>query len=61
MKQILILILLISSIFTRNYPLYKQCDQQWANDQLGTSPVNTICRAGCLLSSSAMALKGTGH
>jgi ABC-type bacteriocin/lantibiotic exporter with double-glycine peptidase domain len=40
--------------------MYKQCDPQWANDQLGTSS-NTICSAGCLMSSAAMALSGTGH
>ena len=42
-----------------NYPLYKQCDSSWANDQLGTSS-KTICQAGCLMSSVAMALKGHG-
>lgn len=40
--------------------MYKQCDIQWANDQLGTSS-NTICSAGCLITSAAMALSGTGH
>jgi hypothetical protein len=55
-----ILLLLIAIAFTRNYPLYKQCDSRWANDQLGTSS-NTICKAGCLMSSAAMALSGTGH
>ena len=43
----------------RSYPLYKQCDPKWGNDQLGTSS-NTICRAGCLMSSVAMALSGCG-
>jgi hypothetical protein len=55
-----ILILLIAIAFTRNYPMYKQCDSRWANDQLGTSS-NTICKAGCLMSSASMALAGTGH
>jgi hypothetical protein len=55
-----ILLLLIAIAFTRNYPMYKQCDSRWANDQLGTSS-NTICKAGCLMSSAAMALSGTGH
>lgn len=45
---------------TRTYPMYKQCDPTWANDQLGTSS-NTICSAGCLMSSAAMALTGTGR
>ncbi len=56
----LILLQLFVVIFTRNYPLFKQCDSRWGNQQLGTSPTNTICRAGCLLSSSAMALSGIG-
>lgn len=43
-----------------NYPLYKQCDAKWAKEQLGTSS-NTICSAGCLMSSSAMALYAAGN
>lgn len=43
---------------SRTYPMYKQCDPAWRNDQLGTSS-NTICSAGCLMSSAAMALTGT--
>lgn len=43
-----------------NYPLYKQCDPKWAKEQLGTSS-NTICSAGCLMSSSAMALYAVGN
>jgi ABC-type bacteriocin/lantibiotic exporter with double-glycine peptidase domain len=45
---------------SRTYPLYKQCDSAWRDEQLGTSS-NTICSAGCLMSSASMALKGTGH
>ena len=40
--------------------MYKQCDSAWGKEQLGTSS-NTICSAGCLMSSAAMALSGTGH
>ncbi len=40
-------------------PMYKQCDSKWGNDQLGTSS-NTICKAGCLMSSVSMALSGCG-
>jgi ABC-type bacteriocin/lantibiotic exporter with double-glycine peptidase domain len=40
--------------------MYKQCDPAWRNEQLGTSS-STICSAGCLMSSAAMALAGTGH
>ena len=60
MKIFVIVSLLFCTILARNYPLYKQCDSQWANDQLGTSS-QTICQAGCLMSSAAMALTGTGH
>ena len=38
------------------WPLYKQCDASWGNDMLGHSSV-TICRAGCAMSSVAMALR----
>jgi hypothetical protein len=58
--KIVILVLLVVGVFTRTYPLYKQCDPAWKNEQLGTSS-NTICSAGCLMSSASMALTGTGH
>lgn len=50
-------ILILSSC--RSYPLYKQCDSKWGSEQLGTS-ANTICKAGCLMSSVSMALSGIG-
>ena len=59
MKLLLIAVLIVACL-SRSYPLYKQCDARWANDQLGTSS-NTICKAGCLMSSAAMALAGHGH
>ena len=58
--KIACLFLLITIALSRSYPLYKQCDSRWGNEQLGTSS-NTICKAGCLMSSIAMALSGTGH
>lgn len=58
--KIAIFALLVVGILTRTYPMYKQCDNAWRNEQLGTSS-NTICSAGCLMSSAAMALSGTGH
>ena len=58
--KIAILAILVIGVISRTYPLYKQCDPQWKNEQLGTSS-NTICSAGCLMSSAAMALAGTGH
>jgi hypothetical protein len=41
---------------------YKQCDSRWANNQLGTCS-ETICSAGCAMSSVAMILqtKGAGQ
>lgn len=60
MKSTLILFALVAVALSRNYPLYKQCDPQWGSHQLGTSS-KTICQAGCLMSSAAMALSGTGH
>ena len=57
-KYLLIAALLIAAS-TRSYPLYKQCDSKWANEQLGTSS-NTICKAGCAMSSLAMGLSGIG-
>jgi ABC-type bacteriocin/lantibiotic exporter with double-glycine peptidase domain len=59
MKAI-ILILLVIGTLAYNFPLYKQCDSRWGNQQLGTGS-QTICQAGCLMSSAAMALAGTGH
>lgn len=41
---------------------YKQCDSRWANNQLGTCS-ETICSAGCAMTSVAMILqtKGAGQ
>ena len=41
------------------YPLFKQCDSRWSADRLGTSS-NSICKAGCLMSSVSMVLNGCG-
>lgn len=59
MKYIILSILIVACL-SRSYPLYKQCDSRWGSNQLGTSS-NTICKAGCLMSSAAMALSGVGH
>ena len=58
--KVVIFVFLVVGVFTRTYPLYKQCDSAWKNEQLGTSS-STICSAGCLMSSASMALAGTGH
>jgi hypothetical protein len=39
-----------------DYPLFKQCDDRWGSDIMGTK---TICSVGCLMSSTAMGLWGT--
>jgi ABC-type bacteriocin/lantibiotic exporter with double-glycine peptidase domain len=58
--KFVILSLLIVLVFSRSYPLYKQCDAKWGSQQIGTSS-KTICQVGCLMSSASMALSGTGH
>lgn len=60
MKTLIFVFTFISGFAARTYPMYKQCDSAWGHEQLGTSS-NTICSAGCLMTSVAMALKGTGH
>lgn len=60
MKSVFLVAVMIGAVLARNYPMYKQCDAQWGSLQLGTS-TKTICQAGCLMSSAAMALSGTGH
>ena len=58
-KGVLLLTLVVISL-NRTYPMFKQCDSKWGNEQQGFSS-NTICSSGCLISSVAMALAGTGH
>lgn len=41
----------------RPYPLFKQCDPQWADDVI---TIKTVCDVGCLMSSTAMALREHG-
>jgi len=60
MLKIASLFILVALTLTLNYPLFKQCDAKWASERLGTSP-NTICSAGCLMSSAAMALNTAGN
>ena len=40
-----------------HYPLFKQCNSSWGNDVMVTT---TICKVGCLMSSTSMALAGNG-
>ena len=57
-KIVLILLAILVLAQTRTYPMFKQCDSAWRNDQLGTS-ANTICSAGCLMCSASMGLAAT--
>jgi hypothetical protein len=41
------------------WTMYKQCDSQWSGQKLGTCS-DTICSAGCAMSSVAMMLKTKG-
>ncbi len=41
---------------SNGWVLYKQCDSQWANEKLGTCATQTICSAGCAMTSVAMIL-----
>ncbi|CAD8102431.1 unnamed protein product [Paramecium sonneborni] len=59
MNKIIAILFVLSIANARSYTLYKQCDSAWANDQLGTS-ADTICKAGCLVSSIAMMLHTYG-
>ena len=54
MKKLAALALLATSALTA--PMYKQCDSRWGSHALGNSGGKTICQAGCLVSSVAMAI-----
>ena len=40
-----------------SYPTFKQCDSRWGSDIIETT---TVCKVGCLMSSTSMALAGHG-
>ena len=42
------------------FPRYTQCDGRWGGDRLGTHPTDTVCKAGCLVTSAAMMMAGHG-
>jgi hypothetical protein len=54
-------VLLFAFILSRFscFPLFKQCDDRWGNQTLGTGNT-TICKEGCLMSSISMMLHGCG-
>ena len=43
-----------------SFAYYSQCDSEWADIPLGTSSSETICSAGCAMSSTAMMLSHYG-
>ena len=45
-------------IIPHKFPLYKQCDPRWGSQVM--EPPITVCQAGCLMSSTSMALNGYG-
>jgi hypothetical protein len=60
----LLLLLLATALVARTthaahvplaYPLFKQCDDKWGLHHIGTAD-NTICKVGCIMSCTAMAL-----
>lgn len=57
-KIALVALFLVLSM-SRNYPLFRQYDATWGSELIGTSS-NSIRRAGCVISSIAMALNGCG-
>ncbi|KAL4426794.1 hypothetical protein ABPG74_006591 [Tetrahymena malaccensis] len=59
MKILGLFIIALVIVSARDYPLFKQCDQQWGNEELGPGP-KTICKIGCLVSSVSMALNSYG-
>ena len=54
-KSFIILALFLSAALCYNN--YKQCDAAWGSHHLGTSS-NTICKAGCLMSSVSDVISG---
>eukprot|EP00040_Diaphanoeca_grandis_P031787 m.190851 g.190851 ORF g.190851 m.190851 type:complete len:377 (+) comp32415_c3_seq2:181-1311(+) len=46
-----------SSIVPVQYPTFKQCDPKWGDNLMVNT---TVCRVGCLMSSTSMALAGHG-
>eukprot|EP01112_Ceratiomyxa_fruticulosa_P017403 TRINITY_DN5412_c0_g1_i1.p1 TRINITY_DN5412_c0_g1~~TRINITY_DN5412_c0_g1_i1.p1 ORF type:complete len:212 (-),score=31.80 TRINITY_DN5412_c0_g1_i1:240-824(-) len=43
-----------------NYTLFKQCNSTWGSHALGTSRTQTICAAGCAMTSLSMILNSYG-
>lgn len=57
--KVVIFAIFIVHICTRSYPLYKQCNPAWKDEQLGTSS-KTLCSGGSIVTDVAMGLAGIG-
>lgn len=51
----IVLLVLILTVITIDYPHYDQCDERWAYDRLGSGGFYTICMNGSMLTTLAMA------
>lgn len=60
MNKVILLAILATGVLGIDFPLYKQCDSKWGQEQLGTSS-KTICSSGCTVSSAAMMLYALGN
>eukprot|EP01089_Gocevia_fonbrunei_P016344 TRINITY_DN5026_c0_g1_i1.p1 TRINITY_DN5026_c0_g1~~TRINITY_DN5026_c0_g1_i1.p1 ORF type:complete len:194 (+),score=31.27 TRINITY_DN5026_c0_g1_i1:97-678(+) len=59
MKAVLLVVVFLAAVqalIPYHWELYKQCDSKWGRHPLGTSGRDTICSAGCAMSSVSMAL-----
>ena len=59
-KLVVLLALSAAVINAWNPPTFKQCDSRWAHETLGYGP-DTICQAGCLMTSVTSMVAGCGH
>ena len=48
----------IECTIQRNHPVFKQCNDQWGNDRLGSSSI--VCKSGSIVSSIASGLASLG-
>ena len=56
MKTFILAALLAVISTVSSYPMFKQCDSRWGTNPLGNWGGETICSAGCTMSSLAMIL-----
>jgi Peptidase_C39 like family len=57
-------ILISATAILASYPLFKQCDPKWGNNEMGVNgngERSTICGEGCAMTSVSMVLAGLGY